>query len=345
MPRLRRIRVLMTGGALACALLVFGPGASAQAAPYEPNDTVAQAIGPLNGGQDYNAGIETSNDEDYYYFNVVGQRQLDISAAEVSGYCDGLSLLDPDGDRVTSTDMSSTTTSHLRYTTSGNAQYVLHATGDSGCAYKFRIDPADAITPTSPGVVVTLNALEGSDDSERILLDGKEVGTLTGSTGPTVVSLGILPATAKLQFEARNQTGGWSWNVTVTNQDSRTLVTTFSEKQSSSYSDNPRIGVVRRVTMSPSGGLLDSCGEALAPTICDPPLPVVDPTPKPTGPSKACKTARSRRASSAARVAVTRRALSRARRRSTRRRLSRRLAAQRRELSQRTSVMRSACAV
>lgn len=337
-PRLTRFRKLATLGLLAGGLLVASPVAS-QAAPYEPNDTVAQASGPLNGGQDYTAGIETGNDNDYYFFNVAGQRQLDIAVTELAGSCSRLYLQNPDGGQIDRVDVY-TTTEHLRYTASGSSQFVLQVTGSEGCQYRFRIDPADAVTPTSPGVVVTLNALEGADDSQKVLVDGKQVGALQGTTGPTVLSLGILPSTTRLTFEAQNQTGGWSWNVTVTNQETRNLVTTFTEKQSSA-SSSARVGVVRRVTMSPSGGILDSCGEALAPSICDPPLP----PPPPPGPSQACMNARSQRATSAARVSATRRKLSHTRRRSARRRLSRRLASQRRELSRRTSAMRSACAV
>lgn len=334
LPARRRIGAI---AALAVAAMVATP-VTAGAAPYEPNDTVAQAFGPLVGGQDYEAVKETENDPDYYYFNVVGQRQLDISVTRTGGSsCSRIHLLDPDGNEISRAYIE-TTINHLKYSTAGNSQFVLSVTGDESCAYRFRVDPADAITTAAPGVVVTLNALEQSDDSQRVVLDGREVGSLQGVTGPTTLSLGVLAPTARLTFEARNQTGGWSWNVKITNQESRTLVTTFTESQSNS--DGARVGVVRRVTMSPSGGIFDTCGEAVAPTICDPPLP-----PPVAGPSQACLSARSRRAASARRVSATKKALKRARKRSTRRKLSRRLTTQRRDLSRRTAAMRAACAV
>jgi len=332
---------------LATASIGLVAASPAGAAPYEPNETIAQAKGPLNGGESYSAAIENADDADYYYFNVVGQRQLDITITRAAGYCDGyLTLRNPDGEYIREASIpdpgDSSQINHLLFSSSGNSQYVLQARADTGCSYTFTINPADAVSSAAPGVVVTLNALKGADDSQRVLLDGKEVGALQGTTGPTVLNLGVLAPTARLTFEARNQSGGWSWDVKVTNHEARNLLTTFTESQSSD-SDSPRTGVVRRVTMSPSGGILDTCGEALAPTICDPPLP--PPDPPAAGPSAACMKARSRRAASARRVSATKRALKRARKRSTRRKLNRRLTTQRRDLSRRTSEMRSACAL
>ena len=43
---------------------------SAAAAPYEPNDSISAAAGPLVLGQTYEASLETQNDRDFYYFYV-----------------------------------------------------------------------------------------------------------------------------------------------------------------------------------------------------------------------------------------------------------------------------------
>lgn len=47
--------------------------------PYEPNDTLLTAAGPLAASTTYMAGIETSNDVDYYYFYVTGPSTSQVS--------------------------------------------------------------------------------------------------------------------------------------------------------------------------------------------------------------------------------------------------------------------------
>jgi hypothetical protein len=42
--------------------------ASSQAAPYEPNDSLPSAAGPLASGQTYEAALETPTDKDIFYF-------------------------------------------------------------------------------------------------------------------------------------------------------------------------------------------------------------------------------------------------------------------------------------
>jgi hypothetical protein len=53
-----------------CAFLALCVPASAAQPPYEPNDSLLTAYGPLGLNQTYNAAIETENDSDYFYFYV-----------------------------------------------------------------------------------------------------------------------------------------------------------------------------------------------------------------------------------------------------------------------------------
>ena len=46
---------------------------------FEPNDSRAKAYGPLSGGTDYLAEIETDNDEDWYRFYTSRRTQLTIT--------------------------------------------------------------------------------------------------------------------------------------------------------------------------------------------------------------------------------------------------------------------------
>ena len=89
---------------LLCLALCAFAAPAALASSYQPNDSVLQAAGPLSGGTDYDAAIDTDNDPDYFYFNTNGQRQIDISMIELSGSCYSLSLYTSEGEFVDDTD-------------------------------------------------------------------------------------------------------------------------------------------------------------------------------------------------------------------------------------------------
>jgi hypothetical protein len=256
--------------ALTAALAAMATSASvAAAAPYEPNDSFLQATGPMVGGQNYEGAIETSNDVDWFYFNVNGQRQYDITLTSVSGSgCYDQDLYDSEGAYITDGSWDGLN-SHILRTSPSSAQYAVKVTGTTSCKYRLRIDPADALTTTSPGVVVHVNGAREADDIQRLYLDGALVGTVQGVTGQSF-SLGQLAPTSQIVIEAQNTTGQWSWNTSITNQTERIKTTLFSESQSGGSSQTPRVGLVRRVVLTASGAAVASCGEALAPVTCIP---------------------------------------------------------------------------
>jgi hypothetical protein len=57
------------------------------AAPYEPNDAISGATGPLLAGQTLNAALETPSDRDFFYFYVTSPRmpQALLTAQNLSG--------------------------------------------------------------------------------------------------------------------------------------------------------------------------------------------------------------------------------------------------------------------
>lgn len=59
--------------ALAWTLLFCPASAGAAEAPYEPNDAIVAAAGPLSAGQSYSARTETASDRDFYSFYVTAR--------------------------------------------------------------------------------------------------------------------------------------------------------------------------------------------------------------------------------------------------------------------------------
>lgn len=79
----------VAGVALISLLLAGLMAASASAAqpPYEPNDSLLTAYGPLTINQTYTAAIETENDLDYFYFYVTtpSTAQVTITLKSLGG--------------------------------------------------------------------------------------------------------------------------------------------------------------------------------------------------------------------------------------------------------------------
>jgi hypothetical protein len=139
-----------------CAWMGAASAARAQA-PYEPNDNVAQAKGPLAGGVDISAAIETDNDADWFVFYTSGQTVLDVSVTNTLGAgtvvccAVNLYLLNSNGGQMGVGNAMPGITAHVRLTVPAAARYFLRAEGVYPETYQFRIDPASGVVAKPPG--------------------------------------------------------------------------------------------------------------------------------------------------------------------------------------------------
>jgi hypothetical protein len=141
-------------GVVVLSLLMLGSSARA-AGEYEPNDSRDTSYGPLAGGTWYTATFETDNDVDWYVFYIKTYSQMDFSAGMVSSkreYSSAyLALYDKDGKQINYLVSGEVNEVRHLYLTLPPGRYYFEvqrepyeaSTGDS---YKFRIDPATAIT-------------------------------------------------------------------------------------------------------------------------------------------------------------------------------------------------------
>jgi hypothetical protein len=84
----RRVGCAVLGLLIALALaLVFAPKPLAAQGPYEPNDTILNAAGPLAANQTYVGGIESQGDMDYFFFYVTspGEPQVTLTVRNLGG--------------------------------------------------------------------------------------------------------------------------------------------------------------------------------------------------------------------------------------------------------------------
>src|SRR3954447_24485155 len=154
-PRVaRRPRTCAALTAAVALLAVAGAVPASAAGPFEPNDNIGQAYGPLTGAADYSAALENRGDRDYYIFYAAGQAQLDIAFSVGLVGCPTLLLADRNNGEVLGfVRPGAGTTAHIRYTSPpGGSRFFLTVETDS-CAdpgkaapYTVRIDPGDGVT-------------------------------------------------------------------------------------------------------------------------------------------------------------------------------------------------------
>lgn len=175
-PITRRLTAL----AFSVTLCWLVASATAKAASYEPNNTAAQATGPLAGGVTYSSTIETPDDEDWYWFRTTGERQLSLSAQSTTtdGYCVvQVEVLDEAGTKVDHFAILDKNASRVfRWTSPSAGKYLFRVvnspsgTGDCGYGavntYSFSISPADAVAGsggnTTPGNTTPPNPSPGT---------------------------------------------------------------------------------------------------------------------------------------------------------------------------------------
>jgi hypothetical protein len=69
------------------AMAIAPPAAGAAQPPYEPNDSLLTASGPLGLNQTYTAAMETENDRDFFYFyvNSLSSSQVSVTIKDLGG--------------------------------------------------------------------------------------------------------------------------------------------------------------------------------------------------------------------------------------------------------------------
>ncbi len=98
--------------------VLLSPGAAA--APYEPNDAIPSAAGPLAIGQTYVANLETASDKDFFFFYVDSPSATQVELTVTNSGGDNASDLD-----VTILDLSATSIAAQAFIRNGETRTVV----------------------------------------------------------------------------------------------------------------------------------------------------------------------------------------------------------------------------
>ena len=141
------------------------PMPTATTSTGEPNESAAQAWGPLAGDTIYTGTLETQNDVDWLYFYASAAFDLTaISSTECDGYARLRSSNEGYG-TISGTGYTYNSYSHLTFTPAEWKRYYLEMTGNTGCTWRISISPASAIqsgpapvtpAPTPPSAMAGL---------------------------------------------------------------------------------------------------------------------------------------------------------------------------------------------
>jgi hypothetical protein len=141
------------------AAVVTGPAMPKPEATGEPNESNLQAAGPLQGGIAYAGSLDTSNDQDWFYFYTPGgthQLDLAVTGPALDDCSLSVALTTAGGDEIGSASSDSNSINHITFTSTQAAMYLVHAEHgfSSDCVpahWQFEIDPADSVTTSAPG--------------------------------------------------------------------------------------------------------------------------------------------------------------------------------------------------
>lgn len=139
--------------------LLWGAGMPTATAPTgEPNESAAQAIGPLLGGTIYTGAMQTQNDVDWFAFFASGPFTIEATDNGTGCYDlgDSLILRDSQQEYVAGSELDANRFSYLSYTPPAWDLYYIEIDDSTDCAYRFSISPASSIqagpapAPTAP---------------------------------------------------------------------------------------------------------------------------------------------------------------------------------------------------
>jgi hypothetical protein len=189
--------------------VVTGPATQPAQETGEPNESGVQTAGPLQGGVPYSGSIDTSNDQDWFYFYTApGQHQVDlaITGPALDGCQDVYVTLYPaeGDDEITFFGQSRDNVNHYRFTSEDAAMYRLRVVSRDKCTpahWQLEVGPADSISTSPPPVHQTPEPPSGGGG-------GGGGGAGGGGGGPShacIVARGRVKRDLKAQRTLRRQ--------------------------------------------------------------------------------------------------------------------------------------------
>ncbi|MFZ5351601.1 MAG: M4 family metallopeptidase [Bacillota bacterium] len=98
---------------------------------YEPNNSRTEAYGAIASGTVYDSYIYSSNDVDYYYFDISAAGNISVTLTNLPGDYD-LYLLNSSGSTIAKSEKGSTSNESISYSASGTGRYYVKVIGYSG---------------------------------------------------------------------------------------------------------------------------------------------------------------------------------------------------------------------
>lgn len=115
---------------------------------YEPNDTQAQAYGPITSGQVYNSKIYSSTDVDWYKFTTGASGNIAISLSNLPGDYD-IYLYNQSGTQLASSLKAGTTSESISYNSTAAGNYYVKIIGYNGAMSTTTAYALQATYPTA----------------------------------------------------------------------------------------------------------------------------------------------------------------------------------------------------
>jgi len=181
---------------------------------YEPNNSIAQAYGPLGFGKRYMSFIWYQNDLDFYYFRVEANT---INTIYLKNILDGidyeLKVYDEQGKMLFTTNESGQSTRKISFNTNKSAVYYVAVTSDSGFSpsqyYYLTVDSAPV--NLTPGMISFLKVYPnpGPDINNKITFEYRLLEPMNKLTLDIYTQNGVLIYTQSMDTVSRSSKIDW----------------------------------------------------------------------------------------------------------------------------------------
>jgi M6 family metalloprotease-like protein len=143
---------------------------------YEPNDSIAQAFGPLEFGKQYTSFIKDKNDIDYYMIQIESSSLIAVYLENIQeGYKYNLVVYDSQGNAIPTNEEISQIAKRVSFKTNKNRKYYISVS--SNTAYKSNQSYSLIVSSTSTGLapeminITKIYPNPGPDSNGRIFFE------------------------------------------------------------------------------------------------------------------------------------------------------------------------------
>lgn len=187
----------------------YGYATSSNGDPYEPNDSMSAAYGPISSGTTYNGYIGSSTDADWFKFTTGTTGTISLSLSNLPADYD-IYLYDPSGNLVAASENAGTTSESINYSATSTGTYSIEVIGYNGAMSTTQAYALKATYPTSGSTGLTYSFVHQAQlPNQQVFQIRVAADGLTPNSTNTGYNVGIYTSNGTQVAKIQNADGTW----------------------------------------------------------------------------------------------------------------------------------------